>query len=85
MGVRSVLRLGAVSIGVLAATASATAVMAQGIAGDYLAGRQAQYFNDFDAVGTYYGKAYRQDPSNVLLLERTLLGYINRGDYDRAV
>ncbi|MEM8979428.1 MAG: tetratricopeptide repeat protein [Pseudomonadota bacterium] len=54
-------------------------------AGDYLAGRQAQYLNDFDAVGRYYNQAYRRDPSNELLLERTLIGFINRGDFDQAV
>ena len=57
---------------------------AQGLAGSYLAGRQAQYDNDFDAVGRFYGQALARDPSNALLLERTLIGYINRGDADRA-
>ncbi|MCF6444363.1 tetratricopeptide repeat protein [Nereida sp. MMG025] len=58
---------------------------AQGVAGSYLAGRQAQYENDFAAIGEYYADALRRDSSNPRMVEAALIAFVNQGDMARAI
>ncbi len=62
----------------------ATPVEARGIAGDYLAARQASFQGDFEAAARYYGRAIVNDPANPSLLERGVLANVSLGDVDRA-
>lgn len=61
------------------------AAHAQGIAGSYLAGRQAQYENDFAAVGEFYADALLRDSSNQRMVEAALTAFVNQGDMSRAI
>lgn len=63
----------------------AAPVMAQGVAGSYLAARHASLFSDFKAAADYYSSALMMDPSNPALLESAVLAYLSLGDIDRAV
>ena len=57
---------------------------ANGIAGDYLAARQAALTGDFEAAAHYYDRAIQFDPTNPELLERGVLSNISLGNVDRA-
>jgi tetratricopeptide (TPR) repeat protein len=65
--------------GVFAAQATA-----QSIAGPYLAGRHAAVQSDYEEAARYYAQALARDPSNVELIESTVLSYLSLGDIDRA-
>ncbi len=62
-------------------TAPATA---QGVAGSYLAARQATINSDFRAAAEYFGRAIMADPSNPAILESGAMSYIALGEVDKA-
>lgn len=59
-------------------------VVANSLAGDYLAGRQASFDGDIQAAASYYGQAVMFDPENPVILERAALAEISLGDVERA-
>ena len=62
----------------------AAPLAANGIAGDYLAARQAGFLGDFSAAARYLDRAIMFDPSNAELIERAILAHISLGDLDQA-
>lgn len=58
---------------------------AQGLAGSYLAARQASILNDFEAAADYYVRAITRDQRNPMLLENAVVALANLGQIDRAV
>ena len=62
-----------------------SALMAESLAGSYLAGRQARYDSDFNAGAQYYTRALTRDPSNPQILESVVLAQLSRGRFDLAV
>ncbi|MEM6619357.1 MAG: tetratricopeptide repeat protein [Pseudomonadota bacterium] len=62
-----------------------TPVAAQGLAGAYLAGNQANRDNNYEVAARYYTRALARDPSNPFLLQNALISYIGKGDVARAV
>ncbi|WP_245729460.1 tetratricopeptide repeat protein [Salinihabitans flavidus] len=59
--------------------------MAQGLAGPYLAGRQAVIASDYRAAAEYYTRALARDPSNPILLDNALLSHMSLGQFEKAV
>jgi tetratricopeptide (TPR) repeat protein len=59
-------------------------VAANGIAGDYLAARQASFLGDFKSAAHYYSRALAFDPGRPELLERAILSNLSLGDVPRA-
>lgn len=59
-------------------------VAANGIAGDYLAARQASFLGDFKSAAHYYSRALAFDPGRPELLERGILANLSLGEIDRA-
>nr|WP_235438813.1 tetratricopeptide repeat protein [Candidatus Rhodobacter lobularis] len=57
---------------------------AQGVAGSYLAARQASSNSDFRIAADYFARAIIADPRNPVLMENAILAYISLGDGDRA-
>jgi tetratricopeptide (TPR) repeat protein len=71
--------------GLLAMTALVPATASgAGIAGDYLAARQASIMGDFAAASEYYGRAIENDPENAALLERAVLATVSLGHVAEA-
>ena len=68
----------------LLATSLSGPVTAQGLAGDYLAARQARFAGDFEAAAKYFGRAIEADPQNPQLLENAVLANMSLADFDRA-
>ncbi|SDN53922.1 Tetratricopeptide repeat-containing protein [Lutimaribacter pacificus] len=65
---------------------SAGPVAAQnGLAGSYLAARQAAFDADYAAAAQYFTRALARDPSNPKLLEDTTLSQLAVGELPRAV
>lgn len=60
-------------------------VLADGLSGAYLAGRQASYSGDFTAAAQYYTRALARDPSNPILLENAILAQLSLGKINRAL
>jgi tetratricopeptide (TPR) repeat protein len=58
--------------------------IANSLAGDYLAGRQASFDGNIQAAASYYGQAVMFDPENPVILERAALAEISLGDLERA-
>lgn len=56
-----------------------------GLAGPYLAARQASVSADFANAATYYTQALVLDPGNPVLLENAMLAQIGLGAVDRAL
>ena len=56
-----------------------------GLAGAYLAARQASVSADYTNAATYYTEALVRDPGNPVLLENALLAQIGLGSIDRAL
>lgn len=56
-----------------------------GLAGAYLAARQASGSADYTNAATYYTEALVRDPGNPVLLENALLAQIGLGSIDRAL
>jgi tetratricopeptide (TPR) repeat protein len=73
----------------LAAAASVAApavpVAAQGIAGAYLAARQAGFDNNYREAARYFAEAIAADPGNPGLLESGIRANIGAGDMDAAI
>ena len=57
---------------------------ANGLAGDYLAGRQALFMGDYGAAARHYGRAAQVDANNPEILERAVLSHVAVGDIDRG-
>lgn len=74
-----------VAIAALVMQLTITPAMADGLAGAYLAGRQARYSGDFEAASQYYTQALARDPSNPSLMEATVLSFLSLGKIDRAL
>lgn len=55
-----------------------------GLAGPYLAARQASIESDYRAAATYFTRALASDPENGLLLEYVILAHVALGEVDRA-
>jgi len=62
-----------------------TPVMAQGLAGAYLAARQAGFDGDYAAAAQYFTQALVRDPDNPQLLENAVLAQLSLGQIDRAL
>ncbi|MYM57250.1 tetratricopeptide repeat protein [Thalassovita mangrovi] len=60
-------------------------LQAQGLAGSYLAARQAGMTADFKTAADYYTRALARDPSNPVLLESAARAQLSLGRLDRAV
>lgn len=58
--------------------------MANSLAGDYLAGRQASFDGNIQAAAKHYGRAIMYDSTNPVILERAALAEISLGDIKRA-
>lgn len=56
-----------------------------GLAGAYLAARQASVASDFASAATYYTQALVRDPGNPVLLENAVLAQVGLGSIDRAL
>lgn len=67
-----------------AAVALPSIAPANGVAGAYLAGRQASFTGDYAAAAQYYGRALAFDPENPEILERTVLSNLSLGEIEHA-
>ncbi|MEP5757981.1 MAG: tetratricopeptide repeat protein [Litoreibacter sp.] len=56
----------------------------QGLAGAYLAARQASFLSDYATATTYYSRAIAKDRTNVSLLDSAVLAFIGEGDIPGA-
>ena len=65
--------------------ATAAPVSAQGLAGNYLAGRAAAISNDYEAASLYYTRLLVANPSDPFLLESLVLANISLGHIDKAI
>lgn len=80
------LRLKLAAAAVAAGLALGVPVAAQdGLAGAYLAGRQALTQNDFIAAAEYLGQALESDPANPVLMESLMLAHLALGDVALAL
>ncbi|KAA0912122.1 tetratricopeptide repeat protein [Aquicoccus porphyridii] len=64
---------------------AAAPAVAEGLAGAYLAGRQARYLGDFENAARYYTQALTRDPGNPSLMESVVLANLSLGRIDRAL
>lgn len=72
--------------GALGATMGGGApTQAQGLAGAYLAGNQANRDNNYEEAARFYTEALARDPSNPYLLQNALLSFVAKGDVDRSI
>jgi len=79
-------RLSSLALIGLAALTLAAPVRAQdGLAGAYLAARQASMLSDYSAAAEYYSIALARDPSNPRLLENALTAFVGLGEVGRAI
>jgi Flp pilus assembly protein TadD len=62
----------------------AAPAMSQGVAGSYLAARQASLLSDYRAAADYYARAMMQDTGNPALMENAVMAYLGLGQADRA-
>lgn len=60
-------------------------VLAEGLAGSYLAARSAGNIFDFETAGQFYTRALARDPTNPILMENAILSFIGTGEIDRAI
>ncbi len=58
---------------------------AGGLAGAYLAARQATYEADYSQAARYFTQALTRDPGNPLLQENAVLAFLSLGQIDRAL
>ena len=65
--------------------ATAAPVSAQGLVGNYLAGRAAAISNDYEAASLYYTRLLVANPSDPFLLESLVLANISLGHIDKAI
>jgi len=69
----------------LALTTPSVMVQAQGLAGSYLAGNQANRDNNYAEAAKYYTQALMRDPSSPFLQQNALLSFVAKGDVKRAL
>lgn len=58
---------------------------AQGLAGAYLAGNQANRDNNYEQAARFYTEALARDPNNPYLLQNALLSFVAKGDVERSI
>ncbi|WP_298858136.1 tetratricopeptide repeat protein [uncultured Sulfitobacter sp.] len=75
----------AMALGLALTIAAPTPVMAETLAGSYLAGRNASTRNDFESAAEYYATALKRDPANAELMESAALSYLALGDLAKAL
>ncbi|MEX5727866.1 tetratricopeptide (TPR) repeat protein [Rhodovulum iodosum] len=75
------------ALALTAALAAALPVKAQeaGLAGAYLAARQASMTSDYREAATYYARALAADPANPRLMENALTAFVGLGDVASAI
>lgn len=69
----------------LMAQTLALPALSESLAGSYLAGRQAQYLNDFEASAQYFTRAMLRDQNNPQILESAILAHLSVGQIGKAV
>ena len=75
----------AIALALATALIPAAPLAAEGLAGAYLAARQASFASDYANAAIYYTAALVRDPSNPVLLENSVLAQIGLGQVDRAI
>ena len=75
----------AAALGFAAVLGPVGPVSAQGLAGAYLAGNQANRDNNYEQAARFYTEALARDPNNPFLLQNALLAFVAKGDVDRSV
>ncbi|MCT8331017.1 tetratricopeptide repeat protein [Acidimangrovimonas sediminis] len=73
----------ALALGLL--TQGSDALSAEGLAGPYLAGRQAFSMFNYDQAAIYLALALQQDPTNSAVAETAILSQIARGQPEKAI
>lgn len=73
----------ALALGLL--TQGSAALSAEGLAGPYLAGRQAFSMFNYDQAAIYLALALQQDPTNSAVAETAILSQIARGQPEKAI
>ena len=81
----SLLRLGTSALALAFSLTLAAPVAAEGLAGSYLAARQASIQSDYREAARYYAQALARDPSNLSILENAISAFVNLGQHERAV
>lgn len=66
------------------ALAPAGPVLADGVAGPYLAGRVASINSDYNAAADYFSRSLLADPSNTSIMESAMLAEVGSGAFDKA-
>ncbi|MCP5086936.1 MAG: tetratricopeptide repeat protein [Rhodobacteraceae bacterium] len=69
----------------LAFAGSPVITHAQGLAGAYLAGNQANRDNNYEEAARYYTEALARDPSNPFLQQSALLAFVAKGDVEKGI
>ncbi|MBF9030771.1 tetratricopeptide repeat protein [Rhodobacterales bacterium HKCCE3408] len=72
------------TVALIAALALPVPAVAQGIAGAYLAARQAVIDGDHREAAIYYERALEADPENLTIISNALLARAALGDWDEA-
>jgi len=80
MGFKRVAGLAALGV----ALALPVPLAADGFSGAYLAARQAQYSNDYEAAARYFTIALTRDVGNLELMDELILAQVALGQFDRA-
>jgi tetratricopeptide (TPR) repeat protein len=75
----------AAALGFAFMLAAPVPVVAESLAGSYLAARSAAVQNDFAAAASFYARAIARDPGNLDLMDNAILAYIALGDIERAL
>jgi tetratricopeptide (TPR) repeat protein len=75
----------ALAIGLIVASGGHAPAQAQGLAGPYLAGNQANRDNNYEEAARFYTEALSRDPNNPFLLQNALLAFVAKGDVNRSV
>jgi tetratricopeptide (TPR) repeat protein len=71
-------------VAALSFTVSGTPLSA-GLAGPYLAARQASMLSDYDEAAAYYRRAMAQAPQNLSLMESAMIALLGKGDVPAAI
>jgi tetratricopeptide (TPR) repeat protein len=56
----------------------------RGLAGSYLAARQASFLSDYANAATYYDRALNEDRTNLSLLDNAMMSFLGTGDVPKA-
>lgn len=62
-----------------------SASQSEGLAGAYLAARQASFYSDYTQAADWYSQALIQDPGNPVLQENALTAWVGLADFERAI